>query len=121
MRPLRNTDREDARCGSRHLVLSSVPDRDRSLGRKLVVEPTLTLEAVELRVPADRPSVDHDLRHRPAACQLVQPAAKGWILVEHNLVELDALALQQSLRPRAVAAPPRRIDLNSGHPADVTE
>ena len=56
---------------ARDVVLPAC-QRDASGGEQFV-EPALALEAPELRVAADRPAVDQDLRHRPAAGELVEP------------------------------------------------
>src|SRR5262249_29146656 len=69
----------------------------------------------ELGVAADRSAVDQDLRDRPAAGQLHQPAAELGVVVERDLLEGDLARLEERLGADAVAAPERRVHLDVGH------
>src|SRR5436190_335283 len=80
-----------------------------------LAEPAVAVEAPELRVAPDRVPVDQDLRHRPAAGQVEDRLPEGWIVVERDLLVRDPARVEQRLRPHAVAAPARRVDLNPGH------
>src|SRR5205823_9438750 len=73
------------------------------------------VELPQLCVAPDRPAVDEDLRHRPAARQVEQAPPKGRIVVERDLLVLDTTRIEQRLRADAVAAPARRIHLNPWH------
>src|SRR5581483_4237669 len=111
VRPLRHADRQDPGRGKGHVVLPLVPAlRGEQLG-----QPALAVEAPELGVAADRPLVDEDLRHRPAARQLVQPRAEAWVVAEVDLLVVEAAGVEERLRADAVAAPAGRIHPNSGH------
>src|SRR5205085_11340014 len=79
------------------------------------VEAAVPVGRPGLRVPADRLAVDQDLRNRPAAGELVELLAEGRIVVEVELLVRQPLRVEQRLGADAVAAPARRIHLNSGH------
>src|SRR6476646_8460980 len=79
------------------------------------LELAAAVELRELGVAADRAAVDQDLRHRPAAGEVEQPAAEGGIVVERDLLELDPARLEQGLRAHAVSAPAGRVHLHRGH------
>src|SRR5438045_5251774 len=73
------------------------------------------VELPELRVAADRAAVDQDLRNGPPAGELEQALAKGRVVVERDLLVVEAARLEQRLCADAVAAPASRIHLNPGH------
>src|SRR5207302_950916 len=73
------------------------------------------VERPELGVAADRPLVDQDLRHRPAARQLVQRAAEVRVVVEEDLLVGDPFRVEQRLGADAVAAPARRVHADARH------
>ena len=86
-------------------TLPARADERAPLRGEQLVEPALALEAPELGVAADRPAVDQDLRHGPAAGQVVQLRAERRVVVEVDLLVLEAARVEQRLRAHAVAAP----------------
>src|SRR5439155_163644 len=84
-------------------------------GGEQLVEAAVAVELTELRVAADRPVPDQDLRDGPAACQLQQPGAEGGIVVDPHLLVGEALGLQERLGAHAEAAPRSRIHRNRPH------
>ena len=62
-------------AGRDDVVLSDVPAGGAGSGGEELVETTFTVEAPELGVAADRPAVDEDLGHRPAAGRHRTPSA----------------------------------------------
>ena len=84
----RGRESPGAARGSARPVSPSGPRRRRS-GRELV-ERALAVEAPELRVAADRSSVDQDLRHRPAAGEVEHGLPERLVVVEMHLLVGDA-------------------------------
>ena len=83
---------EKIRVGGRgHVVLPALPARSTLRGEQLV-EPAVAVEAPELGVAADRPVVDQDLRHRPAAGQVEERLPEGRVVVEVDLLVGEAAA-----------------------------
>ena len=68
--------------------------------REQLVEPAVAVEAPELGVAADRPAVDEDLRHRPAAGRVEDRLPEGGIVVERDLLVRDARATSSSVFAR---------------------
>jgi formamidopyrimidine-DNA glycosylase len=85
------------------------------VGGQQLIERAVAVETPELGVAADRLAVDQDLRHRPAARQLVEGLPERLVVVEVDLLVLEAAPVEQRLGADAVAAPARRIHLNSCH------
>jgi len=83
--------------------------------REALVQATVSIESPELRVTTDRSPVDDDLRDCPAARQVVEALAKRGLIVERDLLELDAFAAKQGLGSNAVTAPTRCIELDPRH------
>src|SRR5262249_44985269 len=111
-RSLRRLDREDTCRRPRHVVLSAL---SAALCGQAFVETAVPIQAPELRIATDRSPVDEDLRHGPASGQIVELLAERRIPVEGDLLQLNAFAPEESLRANAVAAPARRVDLDSRH------
>src|SRR5206468_1869633 len=88
---------------------------DSQLGGEQPVERAGAVEAPELGVAADGLVVDQDLRHGPVPGQVVDALAERGVVVEVHFLELEAPALEERLRVYAVAAPARRVQLNSRH------
>src|SRR3954447_6664272 len=88
------------------------------------VDPQLRVElagAVErghVVAAADMLAADKDLRHRRAPAGPADHfVAPRWLLDNVDFGVIDALALQQRPRPRAIRAEHRRIDLDLRHPS----
>ena len=75
LRPLRNADLPHAGRRPDDVVLSGVPAGGAGSGGEELVETTFTVEAPELGIAADRPAVDEDLGHSPAAARHRTPSA----------------------------------------------
>src|SRR5690349_11564759 len=83
---------------------------------QLGVELAGAVEGVEIVAAADVLAVDEDLRHAGAAVGARDHfLALRAVLDDVDVLVLDALALQQALRTRAVGAEHRAVDLNAGH------
>src|SRR5207253_1625183 len=100
---LPDADHEDPRRRTRNVVL---PDLSGGSAIEL---------ATELDVAADWPPVDHDLRHRPPARELEHGLSEVLVLVQPDLLVFEPARVEQRLRPHAIAAPARRIDLDRVH------
>src|SRR6266478_1300337 len=83
---------------------------------QLRVEFARAIERDHLVAAADMLAIDEDLRDGAAAMRALDhlgPPPR--LLIEADLGEIDALSLQQRLRPRAIGAPPCRVHLDLGH------
>ena len=89
-----------ARRRARHVVLPDLPAA-RGSGGEQRVEPAVAVEAPELGVAADRLAVDQDLRHGPAARQVVERLAERGIVVERDLL------VRRAPSSRAASSPGR--------------
>src|SRR3989442_7414909 len=111
---LRNADRQDPHRRTRHVVLPELPASRTSRG-ELVAQAAIAVEAPQLGVATDRLPVDEYLRNRPAAGQIEELLPKGRVVVERDLLVLDAPVLEQRLRADAIAAPASGVNANPGH------
>src|SRR5439155_12591972 len=95
---LRHADREDPHGRPGYVVLPELP----ASGGEPLGETAVTVEPPELGVAADRALVDEDLRHRPATGQVEELLPERGVVVEPDLLVLDAARLEQRLRAHAV-------------------
>src|SRR5262249_10190523 len=83
--------------------------------RREPLELAAAIELPELGVAADRPAVDQDLRHGPAAGELEEALPERGIVVERDLLVVEPARVQQRLRADAIAAPAGGVHLDLGH------
>ncbi len=102
VRPLRDADRPHAGRRPHDLVLSHLPAGRAGSGGEELVEATFPVEAPELGVAADRPAVDEDLRHRPAAGRIEHRLPEGRVVVERDLL------VRRARGSRGASSPARR-------------
>src|SRR5207248_6263480 len=115
VRSLRTADGEGPARRARDVVLPALPATAGGSGGEQLVETAVAVEPPELGVAADRPVIDHDLRHGPPACEIEQPRPEARVLVDLDFVVLEPLRIEERLGTDAEAAPLRRIHANARH------
>src|SRR2546423_15187137 len=79
-----------------------------------MLELASAVELPEFRVAADRAAVDQDLRHGPPAGEIEQPLPERRVVVERDLLVVEAARVEQSLCAHAITAASSRDHLNTG-------
>src|SRR5207247_8231198 len=80
-----------------------------------LVETAVAVELAELGIAADRAVPDQDLRHGPAAGQVMEAGPEARIVVDPDLVVGESLRLEEGLGAHTEATPGRRIHRNRLH------
>ena len=88
---------------------------ENELGREALGEEPRAVERSELLVSTHGLTVDQDERDCPLPAEIPHALAERRIVVERDLVEVEATRIEQRLRADTESAPLRRIEDDSRH------